>query len=635
MGDAGGCGWSIVTSGAIATVESDARWWWIPRTERRIAGGCLLVTIFLAAAPAAAIPWTSLDVSWQVAINAARSRTLHFGSDLIYTYGPWGFVDHPYPLDRAQYTIAVLVGIAVVAALWLASYIGLRRLVRSRAAAVVATVSVVLSASVAEISTLAVTTAGMVVLLELLNQRDDEARSLPFGLVATGIALCSGLFLQVKLSTGVALLVVAAVAAFTQRPWRRALFTLVTSTVCVIISFLVLWLIDGQDIRDIQDWVHGSWQMVVGYSDAMAVERTDNVFGYVVALGLAAFIVVTAVRGARSFHRVQGVALLVLCVALLDIMFKAAFTRHDTHEFAFFVMTTGLVIALGSLTRRRASTMLALTVSLLMTVPSLLTFDVGPIRDRWRTALEVAVTHHGAEKIVETSREQGRNSYLLPTAFIDLIGQQPVSVDPFEASLPIDYGMQWRPFPVFQNYAAYTPYLDDLNASAARDAPSDQLVLRTDGAAIDGRNWLWETPAYVLALACDYQAVHREAGWTLLEHATDICGTAIDVGSRRVEAGEKVTIPQAGPDQIVVARFAPTPDGLGTRALAAVFKNPDRFTVSVDDVAFRMPVALAGQPAMMSYPDRGERGPFLPFEYRSVAYSRPGTVTFETLSTDR
>lgn len=592
------------------------------------------MSLFFGAAPAATAGWYDVDPSWQTGLNAARSRGLTFGSDLVFTYGPWGFIDHPYTLDRLQFTVGVAVTVAVVAALWFATYAGFRRLVPVRLAVVTASLTVTISATVAETSTLVVTAAGMIVILHLLTARDDGQRVFPIGLVAPSIAVSSGLFLQVKLSTGIAMLVVALVGACAERSWRRGFLTLAASMVCAVVAFLGFWILVGQDVGDIPAWLRGSRELLSGYAEAMALERGDYLFGYVVALGLAGYILVLSVRGALSLDSARGGTLFLLCAVLLHIFLKAAFTRHDQHELTFFVLTAGLLVALAPFAKHRTAALVGVAISMVMIVPDLQRFEVGLARDRWRVALQVVAVSGAADSYSANSKEQGRAVFLLPQGLVDLIGQHPVAVDPFAAALPIDYGMQWHPMPVFQTYVAYTANLDDLNAEAARGAPADQFVLRADDQALDGRNPRWETPAYLLALACDYAAVRREGGWTLLRHAQPRCGIAEQIESQRVSAGEEVTVPEGESDEIVVARFEPDPSNLFSRAFTWAFKDISPFLVNVDGQTFRMPERLAGQPAMMSYPDQGDDGLFVPFGYRSVTYDRPGTVTFERVSTD-
>src|SRR5262245_52061436 len=58
-----------------------------------------------------AVPWTSaqltagLDASWVTALNLAFLHRLRFGHDLLFTYGPLGFVDAAEPISRKTIVI--------------------------------------------------------------------------------------------------------------------------------------------------------------------------------------------------------------------------------------------------------------------------------------------------------------------------------------------------------------------------------------------------------------------------------------------------------------------------------------------------------------------------------------------------
>jgi hypothetical protein len=96
-----------------------------------------------------------------------------------------------------------------------------------------------------------------------------------------------------------------------------------------------------------------------------------------------------------------------------------------------------------------------------------------------------------------------------------------------------------------------------------------------------------------------------------------------------VEAGQVVTVPEAGPSAMVVAHFSPDPEGVVTRLVAALLKEWSPFFVSVDGLSYRLPEALAGQPLMMTSPADGVFGEF---RYASVSFSQAGTVRFETIT---
>jgi hypothetical protein len=78
------------------------------------------------------------------------------------------------------------------------------------------------------------------------------------------------------------------------------------------------------------------------------------------------------------------------------------------------------------------------------------------------------------------------------------IGRDPVDVYPWEVSTVWANNLNWRPRPVFQSYAAYTPLLDDLCADLYRDpARAPRYILYSHAATdqqiaslVDSRTWV-------------------------------------------------------------------------------------------------------------------------------------------------
>ncbi len=591
------------------------------------------VSVVMAAPLGVTGPYSGLDPSWVVGINAVRGAGLRFGPDVVFTYGPWGFVDHPLTLSRLQFALAGLVAMLVVAALTWVLTVALRRVLPIVGATVAATVITLVSAAVSEMSLLAVTAGVTAAVLHVLAGGAGESRRLRFDPVPAGLAAASALLVQVKLSVGVTLLVVALLAACVQRRPARVLVDLAAAVAAFTVAFAVLWVAIGQDLGTIGSWAHASADIVTGYGEAMAFERRDSVLGYVVAVALVAGVVVWAVRACRETgrSRVAPVGALVMTLAAIGFAFKAGFTRHDEHELVFFVVLAGLAVAWAPYAKRRATTILVLVTVVAMVLPGLGWLDVKQVRDRWRVAAQVVLTSGGAPGYTESNRLLGQQGYQLPQAYLDEIGRHPVSIDPYDSSVAVDYKLRWHPMPVFQSYQAYTPYLDDLNAAAARGAPADQYVLRFGTAPVDNRNSVWETPAYQLTLACDYARVMADGPWLLLEHAQPRCDDPVDAGSASVQAGEPVSLPKPGPDEMLVARFEADAPNVLTRLFHAALKDFSPFKVTVDGTTFRLPEALVGQDVMYAYPDQGDAGLFTAFEYHSATYPTSGTLHFSTI----
>jgi hypothetical protein len=605
--------------------------WAIPPAERAVAAMGLGASAFLAAVPSAQAAYAGLDPSWAVGLNAARGYGLRFGSDLLYTYGPLGFLDNPLTLSRGQYILGIIFAIVAVFALWVMAYLALRRLMSPRAAALLSTAVAVLFASATGPSTLLVIACAMAGLLRLSTRGDLGAMRPRIEALSVGVGSVAGLLVQIKLPAGVAALAVAVILAVADRPWRRALLNLAATSAAVLVSFLVLWRSDGQLLADLPPWLRGSLQVSAGYGEAMGYERPDGGLGYVVAGAVVVVIGVLAALAARQLPRAEGLGVVVMTATMLVFAFKTAFTRHDAHELAFFPVAGALVIVLAPFAQRRGPAFIALVAALVMVFPGLSPLDLKQTRDRWRIALQSAFSSEAAAATTTQAREAGKATYQLPQEFVDDIGSHPVAVDPWDNALPVAYQMRWAPMPVFQSYVAYTPFLDDLNAEAAREAPADQYVLRATSPGLDGRNPAWETPTYLLTLACDYTNVRADEHWTLLRHASPRCEPPDEGDPVSVEAGQVVAVPEAGPSEIVVAHFTPEPEGRVTRLVTTLLKDWSPFFVTVDGLTYRLPEALAGQPLMMAFPADGPEPVFGQFHYDNVSFSRAGTVRFDTI----
>ena len=593
-----------------------------------------LTVVLVLAGSRGTLPYAGQEISWRVALNAARPEGLVYGRDILYTYGPWGFLDHPLTLSYPQYVAGLLFGIGALIVFWMPLYLALRRSYPPHVAAIVATVATVSCARVSETSSFLVTGMAACAIVWLGTPR-PSTRRFHVNTVAVAAGAAAGLILQVKLSGGVGAVAVALVVAAAAPTWKSAILDVVATITAVVVSFLGFWTLAGQPIDVIPAWVRGAIEIVIGYSEAMGIERDDWLMGYLAAGLLAGTLAWWATYRVRVLPAIDRIAIAVLTFTILDLSFKAAFSRHDNHEFAFFVTTTALVIVIGVLAARRRAMVAALVLSLFMSTQGLALLDVGGLRDQWRLTVQNMLIPASAASTTEQSRVDGVATYALPQEFLDRIGSHPIGIDPSEAALAVAYELNWNPVPVFQAHVAYTSYLDHLNADAAREAPSDQVMLRLPDRTIDGRNVRWETPQYLLTLACDYTQVLSDDRWSLMVHDTPRCGERQPLEPQHLDADEVIAVPDGDPDTIVVASFEPDPEGIVTRLSHAALKDWSGFVVTADDKPYMLPERLASGPLLVDYPGRGKRGLYPAFRYEKVSFSMPGTVTFATIDFDR
>lgn len=593
----------------------------------------LAATIAFGTAAGITVPRAGLDPSWMAAINIAAAEERRFGRDIIFTFGPWGFLDRPMLVSRQQFALGIIFAVAAATAMFWAVYACLKRTWSTKLAAPVA-FAATLATPVTDPG-LRLLCAGLGLALLTLADRDgttsDRWRDTwPTGLLAALAALT----LQIKFSEGLAVLALAGVLAVATRSLRALATNAGAAVAAFTVTFVLAWLAAGQAINDIVPWLHHSWQVATGYQEAMAVERPDNVLSYLLAALLALFAGTLAVRTGLSHKGTVGIGVVLLVVAMLAFGFKQGFTRHDAgHEPAFFIITGSLLIALSRYSRRPVAVLTAAALTFALVPRGLDQLDPFAARDRWRASVEAVLNNNFRTRLVADGRQRARAEYQLSSRMLAEVRGHPVSVDMWEATLPWAYSMTWNPVPVFQAYSAYTPSLDELNARAIVAAPADQIVLRQAKDTIDGRNTRWETPRYLLALACNYTVTMSDSRWSLLRHGENRCADPRPVEVRDVNPGEVVETPAIGPNEILVARFTPRSDGLPTSLARTLLKDWSPLTVVADDRQFRLPEGLADGPLLVSFPATlGWAKPFDGFQYKQLAFNEAGRLEFQVVT---
>jgi hypothetical protein len=196
---------------------------------------------------------------------------------------------------------------------------------------------------------------------------------------------------------------------------------------------------------------------------------------------------------------------------------------------------------------------------------------------------------------------------------VKLIGQRPVDIYPWDASLAWVLNLNWDPQPVFQAYSAYTPALDDLNADALSSRDGPQLVLRHLVApghpgsestfGLEGRYAPYDTPAATLAMICNFRPLRTTSRYQLLARTPDRCETPRPLGSVSTGFGQSVRVPSPKrPDEVVFARVHGLAPAGAERVWTLLYKATFRYVVFNGNRAFHLVAANAGDGLVLRAP---------------------------------
>lgn len=555
-------------------------------------------------------PGAGLDPSWNTALQMATHSGLDWGTQFIFTYGPLGFLTAPATMYGGLtalsgiYVVAVLVGFAA-AVLWACRWF--------RLPLPVAVAVAFVASSLAAIEVI-VPLAFIVCALALADPPPPRATAL----VVYGGGVLAGLEVLVKLNSGLAVMLFVLVTVIALPERRRTNLARFAGTFAA--TFIVLWFATGQGVGNFDDYLRGSFEIISGYSAAMV--QGDPNWVLPAALGLIAAIAVCCVAATGGMRRSQRIGLLVLTAILCFSAWKEGFVRFQIgggHLLIFFLWVLAPWVSIVLAPRWRARWIglagFAVTVALYFGANELRPGDrldpFGNARDavdQVRTLLDPAERGHARD----TARFATAVAYGVDQRTLELIGDRPVDVYPWDASLAWAYDLDWHPLPVFQSYTAYTPHLDRQNADALASDSGPELVLRhslTPGTGnlstvfgIDGRYAPYDAPAATLAMLCHFQAVRTTPRYQLLERVPDRCGKRRELGSVDASYGQAVDVPRARPGEVVLARVDGLAPAGAERLGTLLYRAAPRHVVFDGTRAFRLVAANAADGLVVSAP---------------------------------
>jgi hypothetical protein len=469
-------------------------------------------------------PSAGLDPSWWSALYLAAHRGLHFGTQVVFTYGPLGFLRQPWLWYGSLGTLAFLYSAALHLVLAVSLVWALRRTLAASLAVLLAAVALLVSPE-REVA-LGLATIWCLVALS------PEAPAFSGWVVAIGGGVLAGVESLVKLQSGPVILGACLIVLVARRDRRRLVPIFLVTVVC---AFAAAWFAAGQSLGNLGAYMGRGDQIVSGYSDAMGFQASTTfarlAAPVMIALGLA--LAAAAALTTRPRRERIGAALMVALVTFA--LFKESVVRGDGGHEAIFFSTLAIVAAgLAFRTRRLIAlvTVVAVSAVALVARSDISQVDLNPVSHVQTTFRQVRLLLRPAQQDRETLyfAVLMAQHYQLDRATLAMLRGQTVHIDPWETAVAWVYRLHWSPTPVFQGYSAYTSELDRLGANAlsSRSGPTRILVENTEmiehrPASIDSRLPAWDPPATALATLCNFRALRTTPRWEVLGRTTNRC----------------------------------------------------------------------------------------------------------------
>jgi len=520
-------------------------------------------------------PPPSIDSSAHAGLQLAAVQGLDFGSDIVFTYGPLGFLKSYLVFEVWPARLATLYGLALHLALSISLVWAARRSFPLVAAIAVAFVGASLMRG--DLGAIGIRDDAGVVVLPLIFCVAALAADAPLWvrrIVVYGGGPFAALELLAKLNTGlIVLAIVAITVAAIEQDRRRNLTILATG---FAVSYAVLWFAAGQSVGNFSDYVVSSFQIASGYSSGAVFDWETRQYDYVLAPVVIVVAAAFAWLSTKSLATGRRVAGLAIFAVVAFSAWKAGFVAHEPYHMATFFGTMlgaclAFTIGLPDEPRMRLASAAAIGFVILAGLTNM--FTGYPLstettakygRDLW-IPNPFANASHGAETLatmidpgrledhIADSREDLISSYALHPRDLELLEGHTVHVEPGEVAVLWAHRLDWRPLPAFQPYVAWTPELDEQNAEAVASPDGPERILRMDLNAL-GRYPGYESPAAMMEMLCNFEPLRTTPSWQVLGRIPDRCGAPRPLGDATGTWSAPIAVPEPPPNSVVFGR---------------------------------------------------------------------------------
>lgn len=276
-------------------------------------------------------------------------------------------------------------------------------------------------------------------------------------------------------------------------------FVLLSFCIWFISLGLITYLYFG-DVGTFIEWLKMSLLISSGYSETMVVwgDWTNKIYLLSAFLILVLYFILW-LNDYRNKNKNFNVFFVIL--PSLFFVFKSGFVRADNHVMMFFVYILAIVPLLYFFVKNISVKFLLIMYCLAL---------IYPLQH-----ISFGMVLSFIPKLKEQDKILILNEYILPSDWINLVGNSKVEILPYELSYIPKNNLTPHYNPFLQLYTVYTKELDLASAQNYKQQNTDYIIIECYG-SIDGRNLLFDNPATWSAIKENYKVIDFKQNKLLL-----------------------------------------------------------------------------------------------------------------------
>jgi len=563
----------------------------------------ILIFFFIWSLPYQILPTNyELDPSWQIGIHLAKLNGLVWGTEIIWTYGPLGYLVIPINIDQSLWSQAFFYKITAHALFFLVITL---LCFKTRFPYLTALAFGILSVYLPDRLLVEYTVIGLLLGFYLYLEYSKK----PILLLPLAFSAAIMFYIKGELAVGsLSILVLSVVILLIQKRFKEVIICL-AAYVSFIISF---WLIMGYPLASFLDYLINLPSVISGYTIAMAMNKfTDFArFAFVgfalVGWSLYFWLILDSARKKR-----KNLKILFISSGILFISFRIGFVRED-HAFIFFTLWLAvLLIFLCTLKIPKNHNFLKYSIVIVLIVFVFVGNSALHLTVEKINTLEISEQIGFLTKVVDSyqyqhflrypnyfqyfmnndmyepqriaDKEKIKSEYPpISKNILNTIGNQTVDVYPWDISFLYANDLNWHPRPVLGAYNSYNVPLDNLDAQFYQQKNSPNFILYKQE-SIDNRYYLFDEPATTREILCNYHKIEDlGSSFSLFsKNSENVCLEKNKISEVEVQFGQNVTVPSTK-DGYVFAKIYVNQNTLG-KLSNLVYKSPLVF-IQLNDI---------------------------------------------------
>ncbi len=511
------------------------------------------------------VPSLDLDNSWQVVLEYAVEHQFQFGKDIVFNYGPLGFiatlVSQGHLIGQRIFFALLLSLIIAASVTWFISKINgfPRYLFLIWFFVFVTDIDILGPAFDIYLFDIYLSLAMICGTIFLIDEDCKQIWVTP--LIIANFALFSFIKFTYFLAACVSLTLCILLKSV-EKKFVEAVY-IVT---CSILFILLFWKALGQEIVNFPRWIYGSLELTFGHVQAMSKLPLPGVFLFAIIASLL-YIVAVVFIIYKSKLNMKSLIFLLALLFFTFLLWKEGFTRADGHVVLYlcflplafcimFIRTSWFSIQPSKLL---ISLIVGTILCCLLAINSqyngfvLNSVNYLPVSIYSKTkSAWYAISGKGKSLFPDYEQlNDYRRAAMLPTTQ-KIVGNHPVDVMNYLQWAAVANGMNYQPRPVFQGYLAYTPYLQELNKAYLKRLDSPNYILFCHQ-SIDKRFPTINDSASFNYVLCNYVPVESENGFILMHKILTKEFVFQPIHEQTLQFGEQLDITRWNKDLIFIS----------------------------------------------------------------------------------